>query len=112
MELQDLAWAGPAGVVLTWGLGYLFCVRRRAPRATRLAMTAILLGLGVYVLEATLYRRVMERVVFPRGGLFGLSPANTWVAGAAVLNTVKAVLVGLLVYAVALDRRPPPADDD
>lgn len=106
MDWHDLAWAGPAGAVLTWGLVYLFAVRRRAPRAVGLALTAIVLSLLLYGLEVSCYRRFMEGVVAPRNGLFGLSYPATWTAGQAVVNTLKAALAGLLIYAVALDRRP------
>lgn len=112
MEWRDLAWAGPAGLVLTGGSVYLFAHRRRAPRAVRLALVAVGVSILLFAAEAALFRRFMTDYVWPRGGLLWLSPPDAWTAGQALINTVKAVLVALLLYAVVADRPVPSADDD
>ena len=112
MELRDLAWVGPAAAVLTAGLGYLFAHRRRAPRPVRLALVAIVVTLLVFAFEMALLRRLMNDVVWPAGGLLGLAPGDVWTAAQAVVNTVKAAMAGLLMYAVVADRPAPPTDDE
>lgn len=106
MDWRDLHWVGPAGAVLAWGLVYLWAVRRRAPRAVGLALVAVVLALAVFALEALFFVPAMERFVLPRGGLLGLGYNNTWLLGRFGFNVLKAGLAGLLLYAVALDRRP------
>lgn len=112
MELRDLAWIGPAGLVLTGGSVYLFVHRQRAPRAVRLALVAVGAGIVVIVTEATLFRWFINDYVWPRGGVLGLSAMNAWTASLAIINTIKAGLMALLLYAVVADRPPQPTNDD
>ena len=100
--------AVPAAVVLLAGVAYLVANRRRSPRASGLALAAVVWLLILHLFLALLGSEVLQVMV--NSG--GLPPGTVFAIYSAVFTFLKSVGIALLIVAVMADRRGPPAEDD
>jgi hypothetical protein len=105
----SLVYALPKAAVLLCGIVWLFTLRRHARRATGLALVA-LFGMMLMLWYQVAFQPMVIRYI--------LNNQTDWDAITVInihgtlVSAIHTVLLGLLIAAVAIDRRPPSPPDD
>ncbi len=100
--------AAPAAAVLLAGVAYLAANRRRSPRASTLALIAVIGLLVLHLFLTLLGSEALQLLV----GNVGLPPGTVIAVYTAVFTSLDAAAVALLIFAVMADRRGPASDDE